>query len=318
MTTAPPAPPAPSTRSGHSGASVPQEPLLLPGQRMTPSPGRDRPWRVLTVLAGSAVVLLVLVSLSLATAATWMTSRGYGDVPATTTLGSPESLTLASDIGAITVVPSLEVEEVTVALVAPGSTTLPAPDETVRARITHDTGPQRTALTVSQPERFIGLPWTRTLLDVLLLVPEGHELALDVQADVGDVGIDGEFTSLSVRSDVGDLDIGPVSVAEELVANSAVGDVRVEVASPAPKTVDISAAVGGIDLGLPADADGDVGVRTELGDVRVAIPGTVSWRVSAESELGDVTIDPALTGRGDTGEGSLTVASELGSITVTR
>lgn len=315
MTTAAPAPaatPPPPHRP------VPEEPLILPGQRLTPSPERDRPWRVLTVLLGSAVVLLVLVSLSVATAATWMTGRGYSDVPATTGLGAPSSLTMTSDLGTVRVLPSADVEQVTVALVPSGSTALPAPDETVRARITHDSGAQGSAVTVRQPERHLGAPWTSPVRDVLLLVPEGHELALDVRADVGGVGVEGEFASLSVQSDVGDLEIGPVAVAEELAASSQVGDIDVDLTSPAPAEMDLSAAVGDIDLALPADADGDIRVTTELGDVRVALPGAGAWQVDARSELGEVTIDPSFTGRRDAGDGSLTITSDLGDITVTR
>ena len=156
MTTAPPAPPA---QTAQAPPPPSQQPLFLPGQQLTPTPDRDRPWRVLTVLLGSAVVLLLISGLTLATAASWATGRGYSEVAATTGLGTPTSLSLTSEVGSVRVLPSEDVDEVTLALVEPGATALPPPQETVRARITRGTDSQGATAVVSQPQRYSVLPW---------------------------------------------------------------------------------------------------------------------------------------------------------------
>ena len=67
----PPRPAAPSSSQTQPGPATPlssalqrppappQEHLLLPGERLTPSPTRDRPWRVLTVLLGASVISIL-------------------------------------------------------------------------------------------------------------------------------------------------------------------------------------------------------------------------------------------------------------------
>ncbi|QNN83275.1 hypothetical protein H3H54_06690 [Brachybacterium sp. Z12] len=148
--------------------------------------------------------------------------------------------------------------------------------------------------------------------DLLLLVPVGHELSLDLRAEVGNVMVDGEFDTLSVHADVGDLVLGPLTATERLTATSEVGNIDIELASPAPASVDITAAVGDVDLLLPVDAGGDVAITAELGSVDVALPGSARWEVAAESELGSVDVDRSLTGGTTAVNGTLTVTSELG------
>lgn len=316
MTTPPPAPPM---QTPQAPPPSPQQPLFLPGQRLIPSPERDRPWRVLTVLLGSAVMLLLVSGLALATGASWASGRGYSEVSATTGLGTPSSLSLTNETGSVRVLPSEEVDEVTLALVDPGATALPAPQETVRARITRGVDAQGSTAAVSQPQRFNGLPWADPAArDLLLLVPVGHEMSLDLHAEVGNVLVGGEFDTLDVRADVGDLVLGSLTVAESLTATSDVGNIDIELASSAPATVDIDATVGDVALALPVDAGGDVAIFAEIGSVEVTLPGAARWEVTAESELGSVEVDPSLTGGNSAVQGTLTVTSELGGITVTR
>lgn len=315
MTTAPPAPP---TQTPQAPPPTPQQPLFLPGQRLTPSSDRDRPWRVLTVLLGSAVVLLLVSGLALATGASWASGRGYSEVAATTGLGTPSSLSLTNETGSVRVLPSEEVDEVTLALVDPGATALPAPQETARARITQGADAQGSTAAVSQPRRFNGLPRADPARDLLLLVPVGHEMSLDLHAEVGNVMVDGEFDTLDVRADVGDLVLGSLTAAESLTAMTDMGSIDIELASPAPATVDIEAAVGDVELALPVDAGGEVAILAELGSVEVTLPGAARWEVNAESELGSVEVDPSLTGGTGAVQGTLAVTSELGGITITR
>lgn len=273
-------------------------PLLVPGRRLTPSPAGDHHLRRATTLVGAAIVLLVVLGLALLSTATWLAGRGFTSVPATTGLGSPSSLTLTSGTGTVRVLPSGAVDEVTLALVAPGSTTLPATDAQVPAQVTRSSRAEGTTVEVRQPARSFGSPWSNGTQDVLLLVPTDLELALEVHAHVDDVLVDGEFTALEVNADIGNIDL--------------------ELGSPAPAAVDLTAAIGDVDVLLPTDAGGRVSIATDLGDIQVAAPGTARWEVQADSELGEVSTEPSLTdGTGET-VGTLTATTDLGNIDITR
>ena len=297
---------------------VEQEPRYEPGRQLTPSPQQDRPWRVLTVLIGAVTTLLVVAGFALASVSSWIAVRDVDEIPAVTALGTPASLSLTSTVGTVRVLPSADVEEVTLALTEPGSTALPATGQTVRAHLTEVAGASGTTVTVRQPERVSIAPWTSPDRDVLVLVPVGHELALDLQADVGDIQVDGEFTSLTAHSDVGSLRLGPLSVDGEVRASSQVGDISLELDSPGTESIGLRTAAGSVALTLPADAETGIDVLTELGDVQVSLPGAESWDVTTATDLGSVSIDPSLT-RGSASEGrELTVTSSLGDISITR
>lgn len=302
------APPQPAAR----------EPRYEPGRQLTPSPRRDRPWRVLTVLVGAITALLVVAGLALASVSSWIAVRDVDEIPAVTALGVPSSLSLTSTVGTVRVLPSADVEEVALALTEPGATALPAAGETVHAQITQVAEVSGTTVTVRQPERVSIAPWTSPDRDVLVLVPFGHELALDLHAGVGDVLVDGEYTSLSAHADVGSLRLGPLSVEGEVQASSHVGGVRLALDSPGTESIDIRSETGDVALTLPADAETGIDVTTELGDVQVSLPGAESWEVTTATDLGSVSIDRSLM-RGAASEGRvLTVTSTLGDISVTR
>ncbi|HEX7351253.1 DUF4097 family beta strand repeat-containing protein [Brachybacterium sp.] len=294
------------------------EPLLLPARRLEPSPGRDRPWRLLTTLIGTVLVGLVVLALAAASTATWLSGRGYSDVPAVTALGSPTSLDLTSSVGTVRVLPSGDVEELTLALVAPGSTALPDDSATAQARVTEGSTAHGTTVEVRQPERSFGPPWTGQTLDVLLLVPTGLELDLTVSAEVGDLLIDGDYAAIEAHSTVGDLRMESLTAPGGLSATTDVGDVDIELGAPAPESVDITTSVGEVDLTLPTEAGGQVEISTDFGNVRVAAPGTARWTVDATSNLGDVSTDPGLSTGSGSPVGALTVTSELGDIEITR
>lgn len=309
---------APPSSALQPPSAPPQEPLLLPGQRLTPAPGRDRPWRVLTVLLGAVVVLLMVGGLAVSSAANWAAGRGYTEIASTTGLGTPAALSLDSGVGTIQVLPSDDVDEVTLALVEPGSTRLPPPEETARARLTQATGSAGPMVTVHQPRSHLGWPWSDRARDVLLLVPAGLELSLELSAGVGDVRVDGEFSTLDVRTEVGDVVLGPLSASSALTVSSEVGDVDIELESPAPAVTEITAAVGNVDLQLPTDSSGSISIRSELGDVVVTAPGTTRWHVDAVSDLGSVSVAPGLAVGAGTGDGTLSVDTDLGDIAIAR
>lgn len=294
-----------------------RSPLYEPGRRLSPRPEDDRPWRTVIVLIAAVVVGLTLLAFAAATTTSWMEGRSFSDVPATTELGAPTSLTLATGVADVRVLASSDVDQVTMALVDEGVTALPAPGTEVRARISQQGEAATPVLEVRQPERFAALPWLPERLDILVLVPVGHALALDLTTEVGDVRADGDFSAVSVRTEVGDIRLAPVSAPGGLTVDSDVGDVEIELEDPAPATVDITTAVGNVDLLLPTDAGGAVTVTSDVGEVDITAPGTGTWRLDASSELGTVEVDPSLTGGGDK-SGTLTVTSEVGHVTITR
>lgn len=293
-------------------------PVIIPGRRLPPSPGGDRRLRRATTLVGAVIVLLVVLGLALLSTATWFAGRSFTAVPAISQLGSPAAVTLNSGAGTVRVLPSGEVDELTLALVSPGATTLPAPDARVPARITPTAGADRTTVDVQQPTRSFSPPWSDETRDVLLLVPTDLELALEVRAEVGDVLVDGDLTSLDAHTDAGDLRLGPLSAPDGVSATTEVGSIDLELDSPAPATVHLTAAVGDVDLLLPTDAGGEVSIITDLGDVDVSAPGTAGWRVQADSELGEVHTAAGLADGAGEATGTLTVTSELGNIDITR
>jgi len=314
----PSASPSPSLPVGGPPLPPSAEPLLVPARRLEPSPGRDRPWRLLTTLIGTVLVGLVILALAASSTATWLAGRGYSDVPAVTALGSPTSLDLTSSVGTVRVIPSSDVDELTLALVAPGSTSLPDDGATARARVTENSTALGTTVDVRQPERSFGPPWAVQTQDVLLLVPSGLELDLTVSAEVGDLLIDGDYAAVEAHSGVGDLRMAALTAPGGLSATADVGDVDIELGAPAPESVDITTSVGEVDLTLPTEASGQVEITTEIGSVRVAAPGTARWRVDATSDLGEVSTDPGLSAGVDAPAGTLTVTSEFGDIEITR
>ncbi|ASK66781.1 hypothetical protein CFK39_14285 [Brachybacterium avium] len=293
-------------------------PLIIPGHRLPPSPGGDRRLRRATTLIGAVIVLLVVLGLALLSTATWFAGRSFTAVPAISELGSPAAVTLDSGTGTVRVLPSGDVDELTLALVSPGVTTLPSPDARVPARITQTAGANRTSVDVRQPTRSFSPPWSDETLDVLLLVPTALELALEVRAGVGDIVVDGDLTSLEAHADAGNLRLGPLSAPDGVNATTEVGSIDLELDSPSPAIVHLTAAVGDVDLLLPTDAGGEVSISTDLGDVEVSAPGTAHWQIRADSELGEVHTAPGLTDGAGEAAGTLAVTSELGNIDITR
>lgn len=289
-----------------------------PGRRLSPSPRGDRTWRTVLTLLGATVLVLMLLALSAVSVSGWWLGRGFDDVPATTELGTPETLTLSSGVGDVRVLPSTDVEVVTLALVEEGETALPEPGETARARLSQHGDASAPVLDIRQSEGYGPVPWLDEHHDVLVLVPQGHQLALDVTTDVGDIQADGEFTSLAARSAVGDVHLGPVTATESLAVRADVGTVEIELRDPAPAVVEVTASVGDVDLRMPPDAVSEVRVDTEVGETEIALPGTGRWEIEARTELGERRIDPGVTGAPGATTGTLTVTSELGDVLVTR
>lgn len=299
-------------------APVRPAPRLDPPHRLAPSPVRDRRWRRLTTLLGGAVVLLVVLGLLALSAAHWMSLRRFEEIPATLSLGSPQSLSLEVAAGDVRVLPSEEVEEVTLSLAEPGTTVPVGAEERVRAEMRRTGDASHPVVTVSQPQDVTLVPGAGRLRDVLVLVPADHVLDLELTSGAGDLTAEGDFTALRARTDVGDVHLGPVTAAEGVDVRTDVGAVDVELLSPAPAEVVLASQVGDLALRLPSDARGRVDAVTELGDVEVVLAGTAPWTVEAGSELGEVQVDPDVEGAAPEAVGTLALRTSAGDVTVTR
>lgn len=318
MTTMLPAPRTPHNGSGAHRPDTTARSFLEPGRRLSPSPRGDRPLRLLLTLLGAAVLVLLLLGMGTLSVSSWLSARGYTMVPATTELGTPSSLSLSNDVGDVRVEHSTEVDQVTLALVESGATGLPPGGDQVRARLDRSGDGESAQVDVNQPDGPGAIPWQDVHRDLLLLVPSGHELALDITSTVGDVDAEGEFSALSVSSEVGDVRLAYITAPDGLTATSDVGDLEVELESPTPKAVDLSTSVGGIDLLLPMDAGGEMTARSELGYIDITAPGSGRWVVDARSELGDAQVDPSMSAGSGAAVGTLTATSEVGDVTIMR
>ena len=194
MTALPPAP-APAA----APAAEPRH-RLDPPRHLTPDPRRDRPWRTASVLLGSLIVLLVLVLLAASVLIPWYLDRNMTTVASTQELGNPTALSLEADLGDVTVVREADAQQVTLSLVESGATTPPPAGETVLARFTDSGTAQHPAISVRQPSGGNPVPWLDDTRDLLLVVPEGLDLDLDVQLDYGDVEAQGSFSALDVQT----------------------------------------------------------------------------------------------------------------------
>lgn len=321
MTTTLPAPHAPRDRSGPTRPETSGSSTLEPGRRLSPSPGSDRPWRLLLTLLGAGVVVLLLLAMGTLSMSGWLAARSYTVVPATTELGTPDSLGLTSDLGDIHVEHSDQVDQVTLALVENGRTELPAEGDEARARIDLRGDAESSLVDVDQPDGPSAIPWEDQHRNLVLLIPAGHDLTLEITSSVGDVDADGAFSALSVAADVGDVQLDSVSAPGGLTVTSDVGDVEVEVAAPTPDAVEVTTSVGNIDLLLPEDAGGDVTARSDMGDIDVTAPGVTQWSITARTAIGEQNVDSSLTADDSTTEdsvGRLTAISEMGNVTISR
>ncbi|MFC7373695.1 MULTISPECIES: hypothetical protein [unclassified Brachybacterium] len=317
---APPTGPGLAGGSPHgSGPDAPRPTTSVePARRLSPAPEDDRPWRLLITLLGAAFVALMVLGLAAMSITQWTIARGYDDVPATTHLGEPSSLSLSSRIADVRVLRSADADQVSVALVENGATELPPADSLVRARIDQQGPADAPVLDVRQPEQFSSVPWKHDVRDVLVIVPEAHRLAVDIISSVGDIRADGDYSAMTISSQVGEVRLSPVSAPGGLDVSSDVGGIDIELEGTAPETIGLSSSVGDIDLRLPSGAESDVDVHTDVGSADVAAPGTGRWAVDARADTGDARVDPSLTRADGPLVGTLTVVSDLGDVTVTR
>ncbi len=311
-------PEPPQFEAPQSAIALHDGPRYDPPRRLSPAPAKDRRWRRLTTLLGGTLVLIAVLALTAGSVASWMSLREFDEVPATLGLGTPRSLSLDVAAGDVRVLPSDAVSEVTLSLVARGTSVPVGPDGRVRAELRRTGGPQHPVVGVDQPHDLSLLPGAGGDRDVLVLVPIGHVLDLELASGTGDLSVAGDFTALHASTEVGDVLLGPVTATEDLSVRTEVGSIDVELLSPGPAAIELSSQLGDIDLRMPVDATSRIGAVTDLGDVVVELPGTELWRVEARTELGEAQIDPGVEGAEGGSVGTLSLISSAGDITVTR
>lgn len=313
LPTLPPPPVSPEPAGGPRGSRS------EPARRLVPDPGRDRPWRVLSVLGGTLVTLLVLALLAAGTIVPWAMDRGIGQTAARQSLGTPSSLTITSATSDVTVVPSDAVTELELALVPAGTTALPAEGSEVRAEVTVSGPADRPSVAVRQPVSGNPIPWASPeSLSVLVLVPADLAPALTLDADVGDLEVTGTYERLDVHADTGDVRLPGVSTTGPLAVTADVGDVTLDVLAPGTGGTTLDLGVGDVEVSLAEGARGDLDVDVEVADVLVRAPGDARWSVAATTTSGTTQVDPGLEAADGDGTGAITVSVEVGDVTITR
>lgn len=293
-------------------------PRLLPAERLHPDPRRDRRWRLWLIAVAAVIVGVVLLLLAGRSLVTWYVNRDFTDIPATYELGAPDSLAIDSETADIRVVRDEAAQDVTLALVDHGSSTLPDPGTEVRAMVESAGSASSPALRVRQPRNASPVPWEASHHDLLLVIPTSMDLSLDLVTGVGDVDVDGEFARLAVTSDVGDVALRDIVAPEGVSVRAEVGDTRLQLAAAVPAGVEVTSEVGDIEVHLAPDASGDLDLVSEVGDIQVRVPGTAVRDVATTVEAGSADVSPGIDQPGSGSVGRLRATSSVGDVTISR
>jgi DUF4097 and DUF4098 domain-containing protein YvlB len=120
---------------------------------------------------------------------------------------------------------------------------------------------------------------------------------LIAHTDTGAVVLSGAARRVEVDNIDGEVVTrDPIRVTESFTANTANGDIKVDFAETAPRTVDATTDNGDVIVALPARGPYVVNANTENGQTVVRVPRTPDREdaaavVTARSENGDVIID---------------------------
>ncbi|GAB6106827.1 DUF4097 family beta strand repeat-containing protein [Fusibacter bizertensis] len=135
-----------------------------------------------------------------------------------------------------------------------------------------------------------------------ILIPEGIEVILDTNTDVGAVKINTKdilYTEITCNANVGDIDIYATKSQDQLSyinLSTDVGDLNVNLDKGAEKleTVELKSNTGGIKSSLKGTYSQPLALsaRTDVGDINLKTSGDFEAQVeiNAKSSVGDVTI----------------------------
>jgi hypothetical protein len=160
------------------------------------------------------------------------------------------------------------------------------------------------------------LQWGRAGEITLVLPPDlARKLTVTVQQDTGVVLAQADIDQLIARTDTGAVVLSgaarrvevhnvdgevatrdPIRVTESFSATTETGDIKVDFAETAPRTVDVSSQDGDVILALPARGPYVVNANTADGNTDVRVPQTTNREnaaavVTARSDTGNVVID---------------------------
>jgi hypothetical protein len=160
------------------------------------------------------------------------------------------------------------------------------------------------------------LDWGRAGAITLVLPPDlARKLTVTAQQDTGVVLAQADIDQLIAHTDTGAVVLSggarrveihnvdgevvtrdPIRVTESFSASTANGDIKVDFAETAPRTVDATSQNGDVIVGLPARGPYLVNANTENGDTQIRVPQTTKKEDAAgvltvRSENGDVIID---------------------------
>jgi hypothetical protein len=120
---------------------------------------------------------------------------------------------------------------------------------------------------------------------------------LIAHTDTGAVVLSGAARRIEIRNVDGEVVTrDPIRVTESFSATTKTGDIKVEFAETAPRTVDVSSQDGDVIVALPMRGPYVVNANSADGDAEVRVPQTTNREnaagvVTARSETGDVVID---------------------------
>jgi hypothetical protein len=165
-----------------------------------------------------------------------------------------------------------------------------------------------------EPSAF--LQWGRAGEITVVLPPDlARKLTVTIQQETGVVLAQADIDQLIAHTDTGAVVLSgaarrievhnvdgeivtrdPIRVTESFSANTANGDIKVDFAESAPRTVDATSDNGDVIVALPARGPYVVNANTENGATVVRVPQTMNRDnaaavVTARSENGDVIID---------------------------
>ncbi len=167
-----------------------------------------------------------------------------------------------------------------------------------------------------EPSQF--LQWSRIGEITVVLPPEqARRLTVSTQQETGVVFAQADLDQLNARTDDGAVALSgaarrveihnvdgevvtrdPVSVSESFTATTVTGDIKVDFADAAPRTVDVSSQDGDVLVALPAHGRYLVDASTgrDRGGAVVRVPRATEREaaaavITARSDTGDVVID---------------------------
>ena len=120
---------------------------------------------------------------------------------------------------------------------------------------------------------------------------------LIAHTDTGAVVLSGSARRIEVHNEDGEVVTrDPIRVTESFSASTETGDIKVDFAETAPRTVDATSEDGDVVIALPAGGPYVVNANTDDGSAEVRVPQTANREdaaavVTARSDTGDVTID---------------------------